>query len=105
MRASRVAGTHPLTARYWGEDPKLARFSIKLPDVTSCEEIGASKAKTWQVAATGGRTTARHRCDFAAGPLTGMVAVLSEAVNAELYVFDPGYLDKEPGYKQILEGP
>jgi hypothetical protein len=34
-----------------------------------------------------------------------LVAVLSEAVNAELYVFDPGYLDKEPAYKQILEGP
>lgn len=104
--ASRTAGTFALTARYWAEDPKLARFSVKLPDVTSCEEIGADKAsKTWAVAASGGRTTPRHRCDFSTGPLTGMVAVLSEAVNADLYVFDPGYLDKEPGYKLILEGP
>lgn len=104
--ATRTAGAEPILARYWGSDPPIARFSVKLPDATSCEEIGAPRVlKTWSVAATGGRTTARFRCEFASGPLTGMHAVLSQAVNADLYVFNPAYLDREPALRPILEGP
>ena len=104
--ATRLAGTYQLMARYWAADPSLSRFNVKLPDVTSCEEIGASRVlKTWQVAATQGRSTARFRCEFTSGPLAGMHAVLSQAVNADLYVFNPGYLDKEPALRSLLEGP
>jgi hypothetical protein len=104
--ATRAAGAHPLVVRYWAAEPATARFSVKLPDATSCEEIGAPKVlKTWSVAAVGGQTTARSRCEFTAGPLAGMHAVLSQAVNAELYVFNPAYLEREPLLKPILEGP
>jgi len=104
--ASRVAGQSQLSVRYWEAEPAIARFSVKLPDVATCEEIGASKAlKTWQVATTGGATTGRFRCEFPAGPLAGLNAVLSQAVNADLYVFNPSYLEKEPAFRSLLEGP
>jgi hypothetical protein len=104
--ATRAAGTHPLLVRYWAAEPAVARFSVNLPDATSCEEIGASNVvKTWAVAAVGGKTTPRTRCEFTSGPLAGMHAVLSQAVNADLYVFNPAYLDREPTLKPILEGP
>ncbi|MFZ5894542.1 MAG: hypothetical protein ACOY0T_25995 [Myxococcota bacterium] len=104
--ASRTAGQYQLAARYWEAEPAIARFSVKLPDVATCEEIGASKVlKTWQVATTGGSTTARFRCEFPAGPLAGLNAVLSQAVNADLYVFNPSYLEKEPALRVILDGP
>jgi hypothetical protein len=104
--ATRAAGPHQLLARYWAAEPAIARFNVKLPDVATCAEIGASTLlKTWQVAATGGRTTARFRCEFAAGPLAGLHAVLSQAVNADLYLFNPSYLEKEPALRPVLEGP
>lgn len=104
--ATRAAGAHPLVVRYWAAEPAVARFSVKLPGTTSCEELGATNVlKTWSVAAVGGKTTPRSRCEFATGPLAGMHAVLSQAVNADVYVFSPTYLDREPALKPILEGP
>ncbi len=104
--ATRQAGNFQLSARYWEEEPKRALFSVKLPDVTSCEEIGATRVlKTWQVPATQGRTTSRFRCEFASGPLAGMNAVLSQAINADLYVFEPTYVEKDPALRPVLEGP
>jgi hypothetical protein len=104
--ATRAAGQNQLLARYWAAEPAIARFNVKLPDVATCEEIGANKLlKTWQVAATGGRTTPRFRCEFPSGPLAGMNAVLSQAVNADLYVFNPSYLEKEPALRQVLDAP
>lgn len=104
--ATRAAGQNQLLARYWAAEPAIARFNVKLPDVTTCEELGATKLlKTWQVAATGGRTVPRFRCEFAAGPLAGLNAVLSQAVNADLYVFNPSYLEKEPALRQVLDAP
>lgn len=103
--ATRTAGTTPLHARYYQAQPAAARFNVKLPEATTCEELGAPKVvKTWPVAATGGRTTQRFRCEFTSGPLAGMHAVGSEAVNADLWVFDPVYLEKEPALRTILEG-
>ena len=104
--ATRAAGTHALLARYWAAEPAVERFIVKLPDATTCEEIGAPKVlKTWSVAASGGKTAARSRCEFTSGPLAGMHAVVSQAVNADVWVFNPAYLDREPGMRQILEGP
>ncbi len=101
--ATRAAGEHQLVARYFEAETTAARFNVKLPDVTTCEEIGATQVKTWSVAATGGRTAARFRCEFTSGPLAGLHAVLSQAVNADFYVFNPTYLDKEPAYRSILD--
>ncbi len=103
--ASRTAGQYPLMVTYWEAEPAIARFSVKLPDVTSCEEIGASKVlKTWQVPTTNGASTARYRCEFPAGPLAGMNAVLSQAVNADLYIFNPSYIEKDPSVRTMLDG-
>jgi hypothetical protein len=104
--ATRTAGAFQLFAHYWDEEPKLALFNVKVPDVTSCEEIGAGKpVKTWPVAATGGRTTPRYRCEFTSGPLAGLSAVLSQAINADLYVFEPGYIEKDPSLRPTLDAP
>jgi hypothetical protein len=104
--ATRAAGSHPLMVRYWAAEPAIARFSVKLPDSTTCEEIGAPKVlRMWSVPASGGRTAARSRCEFASGPLAGMHAVVSQAVNADLYVFNPAYLEREPALRTILDGP
>jgi hypothetical protein len=104
--ATRIAGTSQLAVRYYQAQPAAARFSVKLPEATSCSEIGApTVVKTWAVPATGGRTAQRFRCSFSSGPLAGLHAVGSEAVNAELYLFDPAYLEKEPAQRSMLEGP
>jgi hypothetical protein len=104
--ATRAAGQNQRLARYWAAEPAIARFNVKLPDVATCQEIGATKLlNTWQVAATGGRTTPRFRCEFTSGPLAGMNAVLSQAVNADLFVFNPSYLEKEPALRQVLDAP
>jgi hypothetical protein len=104
--ATRVAGSSALLARYFEAEPAIARFSVKLPDVATCEEIGATRAlKTWAVGVTSGGTTPRFLCEFPAGPLAGLHATLSQAANADLYVFNPAYLEKEPAFRSILEGP
>lgn len=104
--ATRSAGSYPMLVRFWAAEPSAVRFTVKLPDATSCEEIGAATTlKTWSVAAVGGKTTARSRCEFSTGPLAGMHAVLSRAVNADLHLFHPSYLDREPSLRPILEGP
>jgi hypothetical protein len=103
--ATRNAGSHAFNVRYYQSQPSAARFTVRLPDATTCEELGApTVVKTWQVPATGGRSAQRFRCSFTSGPLAGMHAVGSQAVNADLYVFDPTYLDKEPSQKTLLEG-
>lgn len=104
--ATRMAGPSTLAVRYYQAQPAAARFSVKLADPTNCSELGASQpVKTWAVPATGGRTAQRFRCAFASGPLAGLHAVGSEAINADLYVFDPAYLEKEPAQRTMLEGP
>ncbi|HEV8247359.1 MAG TPA: hypothetical protein VGP93_16385, partial [Polyangiaceae bacterium] len=60
--------------------------------------------KTWDVAAVGGKTAKRHSCDLG-GPLSGLHGVVSEAAKAEVSVFSPQYLDRDPGMKPILSGP
>lgn len=104
--ATRQAGSHEFSVRYWEAEPEAARFTVKIPDLTSCAELGAKNPiRTWPVAATEGRTTQRSRCEFTTGALAGLHAVLSQAQNSELYVFSPAYLDRDPTYKVILTGP
>ncbi len=103
--ATRNAGSHVFNVRYYQSQPTAARFWVRLPDATTCEELGApTVVKKWQVPAVGGRTTERFRCSFTSGPLSGLHVVGSQAVNAELYVFDPTFLEKAPEQKTLLEG-
>jgi hypothetical protein len=101
---TRTAGEHTLTARYFEADKTLFRFATKFPAPVSCQDFGATVVRTFDVPATNGASVKRFRCDISSGPLTGLGLVVSEAANAEAYVFVPGYLAKDPLMKQIAGG-
>lgn len=100
-----VGTSYNFQVRYWEADPKAFRFTVT-PDLpVTCDMIGpAQPSKQWDVAATGGKSVKRTRCQLS-GPLQGLLAVVSAASRAEAYVFSPEYLEKDPGMKPILEGP
>lgn len=102
--ATRTAGEHTLSVRYWEADKTLMRFATKFPAPVSCQDFGATVTKTFDVPATNGAAIKRSRCDISSGPLSGMGVVVSEAVNAEAYIFTPGYLEKDRLMKQIAGG-
>jgi hypothetical protein len=101
---TRTAGEHSLTVRYWDADKTLFRFATKFPAPVSCQDFGATVTKTFDVPASNGGTVKRHRCDITAGALSGTSVVVSEAANAEAYIFSPGYLEKDRLMKQIAGG-
>jgi hypothetical protein len=71
----------------------------------ACDELGpATVVKTWDVPALGGAYAKRNRCDMG-GALSGLLAVVSEAARAEVSVFSPQYLERDPGMATILSGP
>ena len=102
--ATRTAGEHILTVRYWDADKTLLRFATKFPAPVSCQDFGATVSKTFDVPASNGGSVKRSRCDIGAGALSGMSVVVSEAANAEAYIFSPGYLEKDRLMKQIAGG-
>jgi hypothetical protein len=101
---TRTAGEHTLTVRYWDADKTLFRFATKFPAPVSCKDFGASVTRTFEVPSTSGAGIKRSRCEITSGPLAGLGLVVSEANNAEAYVFSPGYLAKDPLTKQIAGG-
>lgn len=101
---TRTAGDHVLTVRYWDADKSLMRFATKFPAPVSCQDFGATVSKTFDVPASNGGTVKRFRCDISSGALSGMSVVVSQANNAEAYIFSPGYLDKDRLMKQIAGG-
>ena len=101
---TRTAGDNTLTARYWDADKTLMRFATKFPAPVSCQDFGATVVKTFDVPATNGASVKRSRCEFSSGPLSGMGLVVSEAANADAYIFAPGYLEKDRLMKQIAGG-
>jgi hypothetical protein len=101
---TRSAGEHTLTVRYWDADKTLMRFATKFPAPVSCQDFGATVSKTFDVPAINGASIKRSRCEITAGALAGMSVVVSEAVNADAYIFAPGYLEKDRLMKQIAGG-
>jgi hypothetical protein len=102
--ATRNAGAHALTVRYWNADPTAFRFTTTPDDPVDCAALGGTPEKTWGVPAVGGKTAQRSRCVLS-GPLAGLTAVVSGAAKADVHVFSPGYLEKDPGARPLLEGP
>jgi hypothetical protein len=102
--ATRNAGAHVLTVRYWNADPTAFRFTTTPEDPVDCAALGGTPEKTWGVPAVGGKTAQRSRCALS-GPLAGLTAVVSAAAKADVHVFSPGYLEKDPGSRPLLEGP
>lgn len=101
---TRTAGEHTLTARYWDADKTLMRFATRFPAPVSCQDFGAAPSKTFDVPSTSGAAIKRSRCEISSGPLQGMSVIVSEAANAEAYIFAPGYLEKDRLMKQIAGG-
>lgn len=103
--ATRQIGNYPVQVRYWQADPQAFRFVVKPENPVTCEELGPSTiTKTWQVPAVDGSPVRRDRCDLS-GALSGLHAVVSQAVRADVHVFSPQYLERDPGMKGILSGP
>jgi hypothetical protein len=102
--ASRTAGEHTLVARYWDADKTLFRFSTKFPAPVTCQDFGGTVNKTWDVPSTSGASVKRSRCDITSGALSGLAVVVSQANNADAYVFSPAYVEKDPLTKQIAGG-
>jgi hypothetical protein len=102
--ASRAAGTHTLEARYWEADLTAFRFTTTLDGQIDCAALKGTVSKQWDVPAVGGKSAKRTRCDLGGG-LAGLTAVITAADKAPLYVVSPGYVARDPGWKQILEGP
>ena len=101
---TRTAGEHSLTVRYWDADKTLFRFATKFPAPVSCQDFGATVTRTFDVPSTSGAGIKRSRCEITSGALSGMGLVVSEANNAEAYIFSPAYLAKDPLMKQIAGG-
>lgn len=102
--ATRTAGTHTISVRYWNADPTAFRFTTTPDEPVDCAALGGTPEKTWGVPAVGGKTAQRSRCTLS-GPLAGLTAVVSGASKADLHIVSPGYVQKDPGSRPILEGP
>jgi hypothetical protein len=102
--ATRQAGSRPFEVRYWDAEPTAFRFSTTLDGELDCRALNGTVSKQWDVAAVGGKTAKRTRCDLG-GALQGLTAVLTAAGRAPIHVVSPSYVARDPGWRVILEGP
>jgi hypothetical protein len=104
--ASRAAGqSYMINLRYWDADKEAFRFVTRPPNPVSCADLGATSVlRAWDVPATDGRSAKRSHCEFTAGPLSGLHALVSEAANADVHVFSPKYLDRDSAMKAMVGG-
>ncbi|HEX6766073.1 MAG TPA: hypothetical protein VF103_11360 [Polyangiaceae bacterium] len=102
--ARQVGSRYQFQVKYWDADHGAFRYTTTPGVAVDCQMLGATVQKKWEVAAEGGKAAKRWRCDLG-GALSGLTAVVSGAVNAEVHVFTPSYLDHDPGWRPILEGP
>lgn len=99
-----VGSRYQFQVKYWDADHGAFRYTTTPGAAVDCQLLGATVAKAWDVPAEGGKAAKRWRCDLG-GALSGLTAVVSGAVNAEVHVFAPSYLERDPGWRPILEGP
>jgi hypothetical protein len=99
-----VGSRYQFQVKYWDADHAAFRYTTTPGAVVDCAMLGGTVQKTWDVPAEGGKAAKRFRCDLG-GALSGLTAVVSGAVNAEVHVFTPQYLQRDPGWRPILEGP
>ena len=99
-----VGSRYQFQVKYWDADHGAFRYTTTPGAPVDCQTLGATVQKKWDVPAEGGKAAKRWRCDLG-GALSGLTAVVSAAVNAEVHVFTPTYLEHDPGWRPILEGP
>jgi hypothetical protein len=102
--ARQVGSRYQFLVKYWDADHNAFRYTTTPGAAVDCQMLGATVQKKWDVPAEGGKSAKRWRCDLG-GALSGLTAVVSAAVNAEVHVFAPQYLERDPGWRPILEGP
>jgi hypothetical protein len=92
-------------ARYWEKDPaEAARYTVRLATPTKCDTLGANRViKVIAAPATNGSTVNRYYCEFMGGALNGLQGLVSEANNADLFVFTPKYLEHDAAFAAILK--
>jgi hypothetical protein len=99
-----VGSRYAFQVKYWDADRGAFRYSTTPGAAVDCQMLGGTVQKQWDVPAEGGKAAKRSRCDLG-GALSGLTAVVSAAVNAEVHVFTASYLERDPGWRPILEGP
>jgi len=99
-----VGSRYQFQVKYWDADPGAFRYTTTPGAAVDCQMLGATVQKAWDVPAEGGKAAKRWRCDLG-GALSGLTAVTSGAVNAEVHVFSSPYLERDAGWRPILEGP
>ncbi len=91
--------------RYWEAEPEAVLFAMKPVQPVKCDALGGNKViQTWPMPAVGGKTATRTHCEIVSGPLSGMHALVTEASNADLFVFTPKYLEHDAGFKKRASG-
>lgn len=104
--ATRSAGEYTLSVRYWDADKAAVRFTTRPKAPVTCDDLGPNRVvKSWEVPAKDGRSVKRTRCELTSGGVSGLHALVSEAHNADLHLFSPQYLEKDPAMAKIASGP
>jgi hypothetical protein len=102
-KATRQVGTNgTFEVRYWEKDPKVVSFSTKSPKALTCEDLGGTAVKSWDVPA-GAASAKRSHCDITAGALQGLHAVVTGAAGSNLVVFSPEYLAADEGLRKYAQ--
>ena len=90
--------------RYWEKEPAdAARYTVRVATPTKCDSLGPNQIlKVIGAPATNGSIVNRYYCEFMGGALNGMRGLVSEANNADLFVFTPKYLEHDPAFAAVL---
>ncbi len=90
--------------RYWEKSPTdQARFSVRSPRPTRCEELGGARLiKELAAPAVGGGSVKRFHCEMTDGALAGLQVLATDAPGAELVAFTPKYLEKDTAFAAQL---
>jgi hypothetical protein len=101
---SGVPGT-AFMVRFWESEPAdAARYAVRMSTPTKCDALGPNRIlKVISAPATNGSTVNRYHCEFMGGALNGLQALASEANNADLYVFTPKYVERDPSFAAVLK--
>lgn len=104
-RAITGGASSTLNVRYWEKAPAEAvRYSVRVTTPTQCNALGPNRVlKVIAAPATNGSTVNRYYCEFAGGGLNGLFGLVSEANNADIYLFTGKYLEHDPAFAAIVK--
>jgi hypothetical protein len=96
---TRQAGPHAFEVRYWEKEPAAARFSTKVPNPITCNDIGPHRViRSWVVQGA----IKRHHCEITGGAAAGLQALVTEAQDAPLHLFSARFVELDPALQAKL---